>query len=136
MLSAPAGGVLMSEVFLVRRRKIALPDLYMGQESVYWYTKGVNLRGVAAFVLGIVPTLPGFIRTINPKLDIPVGATYVTSCVYPVGCFVAGLSYYLLSTIFRPSPLPTSYSSNNFSPSIDEEDGKEKDLATSSIVAI
>ncbi|GAA5960319.1 hypothetical protein JCM3765_007472 [Sporobolomyces pararoseus] len=133
---APVGGVLMSEVFLVRHRKIALPDLYMQQTSAYWYQQGVNLKGVAAFVLGIVPTLPGFIRSINPKLDIPIQATYVTSCVYPVGAFVAGSSYYILSKVFPPVPLPTSYSSNSFSSSIDEEDVKEKDLATSSIVAV
>lgn len=126
----------MTEVFLVRRVNIAVPDLYLTRNSAYWYTGGVNLRGMAAFVLGIVPTLPGFIRTINPKLGIPVEATYVTCCVYPVGVVVSGASYYVLSVLFPPAPLPTSYSSGSFTPSIDEEDVKEKELATSSIVAV
>ncbi|GAA5894947.1 nucleobase cation symporter-1 family protein [Sporobolomyces salmoneus] len=132
---APLGGVLMSEVFLVRRGKIALPELHR-RHSAYWYNGGINLRAIASFVFGIVPTLPGFVRTINPKLNIPIQATYVTACVYPVGVVVAGLSHYLLSTIFPPAPLPTSYSSRSLSPSLDEEDVKEKDLTTSSIVPV
>jgi len=134
--TAPAGGVLIGEVFILRKTKIAVPDLYLRHGSAYWYTGGVNFRAIVAFVFGIVPTLPGFIRNINPKLNIPVQATYVTSCVYPVGVTVAGLSYFILSKIFPPAPLPTSYSVTSFSPSIDEEDVKEKELATSSIVAI
>lgn len=126
----------MAEVFLVRKINIALPDLYMRNNSVYWYWKGVNPRAVAALILGVVPTLPGFIRNINPKLGIPVGSTYVTAVVYPVGALTAGLSFWLLSTIFPPVPLPTSYSTVSYTGSIDEEDTKEKDLATSSIVAV
>lgn len=74
---APLGGVLMSEFLLVRKRRISLPDLFTTQSSVYWYSHGWNFRGVVAFVLGIVPCLPGFIRNVNSKLDIPVQATYV-----------------------------------------------------------
>ncbi|GAA5924324.1 uncharacterized protein JCM15063_005602 [Sporobolomyces koalae] len=133
---APAGGVLMAEVLLVRRRQIALPDLYLMHNSAYWYYHGVNLRGIAAFAFGVVPTLPGFIRNINPKLAIPTGATYVTAVVYPVGVVVAASSYWLLSTVFPPAPLPTSYSTSSYTTSIDDEDVKEKDVASSSIVAV
>ncbi|GAA6005377.1 hypothetical protein JCM10207_002959 [Rhodosporidiobolus poonsookiae] len=123
---APVGGILMSEFFLVRHRRISLPDLFITHRSVYWYTGGVNFRAIIAFVLGIVPTLPGFIRTINSKLDIPVQATWVYVCVYPVGVVVSGVIYTSLSLIFPPTPLPVSYAAGDYSTS-DEASDKEKE---------
>ncbi|BGP32065.1 hypothetical protein JCM10296v2_003844 [Rhodotorula toruloides] len=136
---APLGGVLMSEFLLVRKRRISLPDLFTTNTSVYWYSHGWNFRGVVASVLGIVPCLPGFIRNVNSKLDIPVSDTYVYVCVYPIGVFVGGGIYHLLSTIFPPTPLPTSYSAKQYAGSYDSEEDKEKEAGVamqSSIVAV
>lgn len=70
-----------------------------------------------------IPTLPGFIRNINPKLGIPVGSSYVFCVVYPVGCVVAGSTYYALSLAFPPtaiSPLSGQKSIiDSYNPSID-----------------
>ncbi|GAA5976716.1 hypothetical protein JCM10908_005605 [Rhodotorula pacifica] len=136
---APLGGVIMSEFLLVRKRRIALPDLFMHRRSVYWYTGGWNWRAVVAFVCGVVPSLPGFIRTINPKLGIPVQSTYVYVCVYPVGVVVGGGLYYLFSTIFPPTPLPESYDFKTGASSVDDSvSEKEKELGTqsSSVIAV
>ena len=45
--------------------QLSLPDMFKRQDSVYWNTYGVNIRAIAAFTLGIVPTLPGFIRNVS-----------------------------------------------------------------------
>ncbi|GAA5830586.1 hypothetical protein JCM11251_002522 [Rhodosporidiobolus azoricus] len=124
---APIGGILMAEFFLVRKRRISLPDLFiLNPKSCYYYTRGVNLRGIAAFVLGVVPTLPGMIYNINPNVGVPHGAVYVYAGVYPVGCTVAALVYTLLSYAFPPAPLPSSYSASNYS--FDGVSDKEKDI--------
>lgn len=129
---APVGGVLMTDFLFVHGRRISLPDLYVKRESVYWYTHGWNLRAVAAFVLGVVPTLPGFIRNVNGKLGIPVGASYLFCVVYPVGVVVSGSFYLLFCTIWPVTPVPVTRAASSGSNSFDDESmDKEKDASAS-----
>ncbi|GAA6003516.1 hypothetical protein JCM10207_000370 [Rhodosporidiobolus poonsookiae] len=111
---APLGGILMADFYLIRRRRISLPDIFLGRQSVYWYSSGVNPRAALAFALGIAPTLPGFCKTINPKLSIPIAATYVSAVVYPVGVVIGASAYLLLSFVFPPHPLPTDYTAPQY----------------------
>ncbi|GAA5971372.1 hypothetical protein JCM11641_008327 [Rhodosporidiobolus odoratus] len=127
---APIGGILMADFFLVHHRSIALPDLFIKHRSVYWYTGGFNLRAVAAFVCGCVPTLPGMIYNINPNIGIPHGAVYVYAGVYPVGCVTAGAIYAALSYLFPPAPLPTSYSSSDYTSDVSSDKEKEAGFDT------
>lgn len=136
---APVGGVLMTDFLFVHYRRISLPDLYTTTGSVYWYTYGWNLRAVAAFVLGIVPTLPGFIRSINSSLGIPIGASYTFAVVYPVGVVVSGGFYLLFCTIWPVRALPVlGAGSSKVGSSFDEGSDieKEKDADASTAVAM
>ncbi|KAK4704374.1 nucleobase:cation symporter-1, NCS1 family, partial [Phenoliferia sp. Uapishka_3] len=135
---APVGGVLMTDYLLVHRRRISLPDLFIKQDSVYWYTSGWNLRAVAAFVLGIVPTLPGFIRNVNGSLSIPIGASFVFCVVYPVGVVVSGGFYLLFCTIWPVAILPSSYTQSASGSMLTEADTieKEKDSASTAVVMV
>jgi cytosine/uracil/thiamine/allantoin permease len=65
----------------------------------YWH--GFNIRAVIAFVFGIVPTLPGFVRAVGgTSYGIPIGASYLYSCVWPVGFSIAAITYYLGNVLF------------------------------------
>jgi cytosine/uracil/thiamine/allantoin permease len=56
-------GILLTDYFLVRRRKLKVPDLYRGDSSsIYWYKMGLNWRAVVAFVMGVWP----FFRKCSP----------------------------------------------------------------------
>ncbi len=129
----------MTDFLFVHKKRISLPDLFTKHDSVYWYTCGWNLRAVAAFVLGIIPTLPGFIRNVNSSLGIPIGASYTFCVVYPVGVVVSGAFYLLFCTIWPVRPLPAlAASSSQAGSSFDEgSDGeKEKDATASAEVAM
>lgn len=58
---------MLCDYFLVRKRKLSLVDMFLRKDSVYWNTYGVNIRGVVAFALGVIPTLPGFIRNVSTR---------------------------------------------------------------------
>ena len=61
---APMAGILIADYFGVRRRSLHLADLYIGNSSsAYWYTGGFNFRAFTAWVLGLWPMLPGFVRS-------------------------------------------------------------------------
>jgi NCS1 family nucleobase:cation symporter-1 len=48
---SPLLGMYMADFWVVRKKNWKVPDLYIGnQESVYWYTKGFNLRGFAVWI--------------------------------------------------------------------------------------
>jgi NCS1 family nucleobase:cation symporter-1 len=59
-LLGPIAGIMIADYFLVRRSRLIVPDLYR-RNGVYEYDSGVNLRAVAALVLGIVVALVGLL---------------------------------------------------------------------------
>ncbi len=48
----------------VRRQQLALDDLFR-EQGAYTYRNGVNWRAVAAFVIAILPVVPGFVRAVT-----------------------------------------------------------------------
>ena len=106
----PVCGMLSSHDWIVSGRWRRLPGLYrMGHGNTpYWYTAGWNWRAVVAFIFGVVPNLPGFAKAIGNYKSIPVGASYVYSCVWPVGFVVSLITYTFLMKLFKP---PTTVAS-------------------------
>ncbi|KAJ7860606.1 hypothetical protein B0H14DRAFT_3134829 [Mycena olivaceomarginata] len=66
----------------------------------FTYTHGVNWRAVAAFMLALIPSLPGFAAKINTKIKVPIGARYIFALVWPVGVIVGGACYLLFSAVW------------------------------------
>ena len=65
----PIAGVILTDYYIIRRRKgYNVYHLYKPQ-GVYWYSRGFNLRAIAAFSIGMIPQLPGLVYQVNP--DIP-----------------------------------------------------------------
>ncbi|ETW79779.1 Nucleobase cation symporter, partial [Heterobasidion irregulare TC 32-1] len=97
---APVAGIILSDYYILRHRYLDIPNLYRKASSPYWYTAGFNLRAVAAFTLALVPNLPGFVAKVNSNLDIPAGASYVFSVVWPLGVVVSAVLYLLFNVIW------------------------------------
>ncbi|KAM0801087.1 permease for cytosine/purines, uracil, thiamine, allantoin-domain-containing protein [Usnea florida] len=65
----PVAGVLLCDFYLVRRcNDFNIHQLYK-PTGLYWYTAGINVRALAAFVVGMVPQLPGLAYQINPTIS-------------------------------------------------------------------
>jgi nucleobase:cation symporter-1, NCS1 family len=60
-LMGALGGILIADYWVLRRQRLRLDDLYR-EQGAYTYRRGVNLRAVAAFVVAILPVVPGFLR--------------------------------------------------------------------------
>jgi len=108
-LMGPLAGIIVSDYYLVRQRKLDVRELYKGAsedgggKSIYWYWNGLNLRAFIAFLLGFLPTLPGFARSIAgfdkntgaAKLDVK-DAWKLYSFAWLFGFTVSTLSYYVI----------------------------------------
>ncbi|KAK7415946.1 hypothetical protein QQX98_005519 [Neonectria punicea] len=63
---APATGIMLADYLAVRRQKLKLNDLYIGDaSSIYWYRGGLNWRAPVVFIMSMWPFLPGLVGTVN-----------------------------------------------------------------------
>jgi len=91
--------VLIIDYWLVRRKRLALGDLYR-QEGTYAYSAGWNLRAVIATLVGCAFAWSGPILT---RLGIPIGFfDTLYSYGWFVGFSVAGVVYWLLMKLGSP----------------------------------
>jgi len=42
-------------------------------KGLYWYWKGCNVRALSAWLVGVIPLLPGLIHNINPNIQMGRG---------------------------------------------------------------
>ena len=63
-LLGPIAGIMIADYFFLRRGVLLVDDLYR-RRGVYEYARGVNWVAIAAFVLGVLPSLPGFIGALS-----------------------------------------------------------------------
>ena len=65
-LLGPVAGIMIADYFVLRRGILAVDDLYK-RGGAYEYSRGVNWVAMIAFVLGVVPSLPGFIGALSGR---------------------------------------------------------------------
>lgn len=62
---APMTGIMLCDYLIIRRRRLVIPDLYIGDSSsIYWYWHGFHWRTIVAFLCGFVPLFPGFVMNL------------------------------------------------------------------------
>lgn len=92
-LLGPIGGILLVDYFLVRKQKLIVEDLYK-KDGIYWYSGGFNIKAIFAFVLGVLPNVPGFLKQIKAVDHIPSLFEVIYSYAWFVGLPLAGIVYY------------------------------------------
>ena len=75
----PVAAVMLWDFWVVKRRKYDILALYRPDIRTYRYVLcglglwGVNWRAVVAFLVGVVPNLPGLIHSVNESVEVGVG---------------------------------------------------------------
>jgi NCS1 family nucleobase:cation symporter-1 len=96
-LLGPVGGIMIADYFVIRRTELDVAGLY-DPEGPYRYSGGWSLVAVAAFVLAVLPSLPGFLvqsRWIGPE-RIPALLLGVYSYAWFSGFAIAFVAYLVL----------------------------------------
>jgi NCS1 family nucleobase:cation symporter-1 len=96
----PMCGIMLCDYWILRRGYLNLEQLYT-RGGFYWYTKGWNFRAGVAFLVALVPGLPGLANNVNHDLNIPQGFRNVYTLNWLVGVVIAGVVYYALSMGFK-----------------------------------
>lgn len=96
----PIAAILVWDFWIVHKRKYDTLALYQ-PNGIYRYTAGCNWRAITAFVVGVVPNLPGFINSINPGVDVGVGSRPYTFG-WLLGFVATSLVYVVLEVWVAP----------------------------------
>ncbi|MFL5530950.1 MAG: NCS1 family nucleobase:cation symporter-1 [Gemmatimonadales bacterium] len=99
-LMGALGGILIADYWIVRRQRLVLDDLFR-ERGAYSYSKGVNWRAVAAFVVAVLPVVPGFARAaVTPGGS--VADPNFFDLLYAYAWFVTfGLSFFVYLVLMR-----------------------------------
>jgi NCS1 family nucleobase:cation symporter-1 len=93
-LLGPVAGILIADYWLLRRARLDVEALY-DRTGRYTYFKGWNLAAVAAFVIGVAPNLPGFLKAAGLPSAAGIGAPWTGLYDYAwfVGAGIAAAVY-------------------------------------------
>jgi NCS1 family nucleobase:cation symporter-1 len=104
---APLCAVIIIDYYIVRKGNIHVPSLYDGKKTgLYWFWSGVNLCGVAAWLLGTTMGIPGQIISDAAQNMYRMGwlLTFTTSATV----------YYGLRVFVKPQIFPTGRESSPY----------------------
>ena len=93
-LLGPVAGILIVDYYLLRRTELQVEELYR-EGGQYSYRGGWNWVAVLAFVLGVLPNLPGFLGAAFPQNFPDVGDLFrqVYTYAWFVGLGIAAVVY-------------------------------------------
>ncbi|OAP54540.1 hypothetical protein AYL99_10988 [Fonsecaea erecta] len=96
----PLVGVILCDYLVIRKAKpYNVYQLYR-PGGLYWYWKGCNFRALTAWLVGVVPLLPGLIYNINSNIKMDKGILEFYTLGWLDGLVIASLTYYLLCLAF------------------------------------
>jgi NCS1 family nucleobase:cation symporter-1 len=100
-LLGPIAGILIGDYYLLKKQKIEITELYCDAYSLCTY-RAINWTAMLALVIGIVPNIPGFIKSLqlHQKQDKDFfDQIYVYA--WFIGLFLAGFVYVVAMLIHR-----------------------------------
>ncbi len=98
-LLGPIGGILICDYFFIRHTKLDLKHLYL-PEGAYSYKRGFNPAAITALVLGIIPSVPGFLGTVQIIDKATIGSFFMH--LYSYAWFVGfGVAFAVYAMMMR-----------------------------------
>ena len=96
-LLGPIGGILIADYFVWRRRKLNLSALYQPQAE-YRFSNGFSWVAIVAFLVAVLPSLPGFLVQVH-RLDpshVPAALVALFNYAWFIGFGLAFVIYLVL----------------------------------------
>lgn len=98
---APIAAILAADYWVTKRTHIDVPSLYRRNGRYRYNNAGTNWRAVIAFLVSVVPNIPGMAAQVNTSLAGSIGgAQYIYDMFYLYGFSSAFAVYVFLSHFF------------------------------------
>lgn len=95
-LLGPIAGILLADYYLIRKTNLRVDDLFR-HDGIYGASGGWNVAGLAAFAVGVLPNLPGFLHATGLVAEVPAIFDALYTYAWFVGFAVAAGLYYVLA---------------------------------------
>jgi nucleobase:cation symporter-1, NCS1 family len=82
---SPIMGIMATDFYLLRKRKIRLSHLYRTKDTQYWFNNGVNWRAIPAWLCGWAPTVGGLVVTVQGNPGAPRGLFQLYYMAFLIG---------------------------------------------------
>lgn len=107
-LLGPVAGILIVDYYLIRRTELHVDELYR-EGGRYSYGSGWNWAALLAFVLGVLPNLPGFLNAAMPARfgDVAEPFKLIYTYAWFVGMAIAAIVYRVAMGA-RTRPIPAT----------------------------
>ena len=89
-LLGPIAGILITDYWVLRKTELDVPDLYR-ENGRY---SGVNPVAMVALVLGILPNVPGFLKSVHAVAEVPAIFTDIYPYAWFTGVLVSSVVYF------------------------------------------
>lgn len=101
-LLGPIAGIMIADYFVLRKKQLDVAHLYRS-DGIYRYTNGFSLAALGAFMLAVLPNLPGFLSQVGAIHHVPA----LFKIIYPQAWFIGfGLAFFLYLLFRKISPTP------------------------------
>lgn len=115
---------MLVDYFVSRKGNLSISDLFTTSSSgIYYYFHGLNLRAFAAFIIGFILPLPGFIGTFG-TVTVSTAASNIYSLGWELSFVIGGVAYFVLGLVW---PVPGDGAAHGFETSL-VSDGNVDDL--------
>ncbi len=93
-LLGPIGGIMIVDYYFIRKKELIVNELYL-YDGMYHYNSGVNRVALFAFIIGILPNIPGFLAAVHAisSDSFPTWMIHVYNYSWFVGFLVSGIIY-------------------------------------------
>lgn len=82
---APIIGIMATDYYLLRKRRIRLTHLYRTTDSCYYFRGGFNWRAIPAWICGWAPTIGGLIVTVRGDVSPPKALVQLYYMAFLIG---------------------------------------------------
>jgi nucleobase:cation symporter-1, NCS1 family len=106
-LLGPIAGIMIADYWIVRRRELDVPELYRVNSRYGRF----NTNALIALVVGIVPNVPGFLKSAGLVVGDPTAFDAIYPYAWFTGFFIAGALYLALMRL-NPSTPPAAVSAS------------------------
>ncbi|TAQ89492.1 hypothetical protein B7494_g2156 [Chlorociboria aeruginascens] len=100
---APIAAILGADYWVVKRRNVDVPGLYRKFGRYRYNAAGTNWRAVIAFLVSVVPNIPGMAAQVNPALAGKVGGAEKIYDMFYLWGFSSAFVIYCVLSKFWPA---------------------------------
>ncbi len=96
-LLGPIAGILIIDYYFIRKTNLDVAQLYQ-ENGKYSYGNGWNMAAIVAFVIGVVPNIPGFLNAAFPTSfpEVPGILKTIYTYAWFIGLVLSGLVYLVM----------------------------------------